>query len=141
MMNTWRLPLVDDIADDGAGTEMVSIDLLDAAELAETCHYVNDWLRGAPPAVAASLNAFGGPDAQTMLIETLERLADVLVRAVPSSTPRGVITPTPLTPGEGLGLAELLVDLAAGGFPSEPEPAGWIADDCRRWAVRLLRTR
>lgn len=124
----------------GAETEMVAIDLIDAAELADICHFVNDWLRAAPAAVNASLRAFGGPDAPALLVEASGCLADVLVRAVPSTTPQGVTTTTPLSPGEALGLAELLVDLSVDGWPADTEPARRIADDCLRWAVRLLDT-
>jgi hypothetical protein len=124
----------------GAETEMVAIELIDAAELAVTCQFVNHWMRDAPVAVMASLRAFGGPDAPAVVVEALGRLAEVLVRAVPSTTPHGVTTTTPLSPGEALGLAELLVELSVDGWPADTEPARWMADDCQRWAVRLLHT-
>jgi hypothetical protein len=124
----------------GAETEMVAIDVIDAAELADTCQFVNDWMRDAPVAVTASLRAFGGPGAPAVVVEALGRLGEVLVRAVPSTTPHGVTTTTPLSPGEALGLAELLVELSVDGWPADAEPARWIADDCQRWAVRLLHT-
>jgi hypothetical protein len=136
-MNT---PILDDPGHDRAEPEMVAIDVIDVAVLADTCRYIVDWLSGAPTAVAASLSDFGGPLAHLMLADTLDRLADALVRAVPSRTAQGVTTPTPLSPGETLGLAGFLADLAVHGWPADPDPAGWIADDCRRWARRLLRT-
>ena len=121
-------------------TEMVAVDILDAAELAEICDYVRDWIRAAPPAVSASLTRFGGPDAATILLGALGRLADALVRAVPSTTPTQAGGRTPLAPGEALGLAELLVDLAVNGWPAGGDEADYMAGDCRRWAMRLFNT-
>lgn len=120
--------------------EMVAIDVLDAAELAEICDYVRDWIDGAPPAVNASLTRFAGLDAQATLLEALARLGDALVHAVPSVSPTTVHCPTPLGPGERRGLGELLVDLAVNRWPSDGDHAEAMADDCRRWAVRLFDT-
>jgi hypothetical protein len=126
--------------DTDADIEMVAVDMLDAAELAEVCDYLRDWIGGAPPAVNASLTRFGGPDAKAILLETLARLADTLVRAVPSVSPTSVTSPTPLAPGETLGLVELLVELAGNRWPADADHAQAMADDCHRWAARLLNT-
>jgi hypothetical protein len=130
--------------DTGTGTgtdiDMVVLDMLDVAELAEMCDYLRDWIGGAPPAVHASLTRFGGPDAKAILLETLARLADNLVRAVPSVSPTSAPSPTPLAPGETLGLVELLVELAANRWPADADHAQALADDCHRWAARLLNT-
>ena len=123
-----------------ADTEFVAVDILDAAEMAEVCDYVRVWICGAPPAVTASLARFGGPDARATLFEALGRLADALTRAVPSVTPTRVGRLTPLAPGEALGLAELLVDLAVNGWPADPDHADCMSGDCRRWAMRLFKT-
>jgi hypothetical protein len=126
--------------DTDADIEMVAVDMLDAAELAEVCDYLRDWIGGAPPAVNASLTRFGGPDAKAILLEALTRLADTLVRAVPSVSPTSVPSPTPLAPGETLGLVELLVELAANRWPADADHAQAMADDCHRWAARLVNT-
>ena len=118
---------------------MVVVDILDAAEMAEICDYLPDWISGAPPAVSASLSRFGGPDAKAILLEALARLADSLVRAVPSLSPT-VPSSTPLTPGETLGLVDLLVELAPNRWPADADHAQALADDCHRWAARLLNT-
>jgi hypothetical protein len=68
---------------------MVAIDVIDVAVLADTCRYIVDWLSGAPTSVAASLSDFGGPLAHLMLADTLDRLADALVRAVRRGRRRG----------------------------------------------------
>jgi hypothetical protein len=119
---------------------MVALDMLDAVELAEICEYVRDWIGGAPPAVSSSLARFGGPDAQAILLEALARLTDSLVRAVPQVTPRRVSVAAALNPSEALGLAEMVLDLAVGHWPSEPAASDALEDDCRRWALRLART-
>jgi hypothetical protein len=130
-----------DITDtDSADIEMVVFDILDAAEMAEVCDYVRDWIGGAPPAVTASLARFGGPDAKAILLETLGRLADVLVRAVPSVSPTSVPSPMALAHGETLGLVDLLVELAANRWPTDAEHAQALAGDCHRWAARLVNT-
>ena len=121
-------------------TDMVVLDLLDVAELAEICDYLRDWIGGAPPAVHASLTRFGGPDAKAVLLEALTRLADTLVRAVPSVSPTSAPASTPLAPGETLGLVELLVELAGNRWPADADHAEALADDCHRWAARLLNT-
>ena len=121
-------------------TDMVVLDLLDVAELAEICDYLRDWIGGAPPAVHTSLTRFGGPDAKAILLEALTRLADTLVRAVPSTSPTSAPSPTPLAPGETLGLVELLVELAANRWPADADHAQAMADDCHQWAARLLTT-
>ncbi len=118
---------------------MVVVDILDAAEMAEICEYLADWISGAPPAVSASLSRFGGPDAKAILLEALARLADSLVRAVPSPSP-AVPSSTPLAPGETLGLVDLLVELAANRWPADADHAQAMADNCHRWAARLLNT-
>lgn len=120
--------------------EMVAIDMLDAAELAEICAYVRDWIDGAPPAVTASLTRFAGVDAPGALLEALARLGDALIFAVPSVSPTLLHRPAPLGPGERRGLAELLVDLAVNGWPIDGDHAEAMADDCRRWAMRLFAT-
>ena len=122
------------------GIDMVAVDMLDVAELAEICDYLRDWIGGAPPAVSASLTRFGGPDAKAIMLEALARLADSLVRAVPSVSPTSVPPPTPLAPGETLGLVELLVELAGNRWPADADHAQAMADDCHRWAARLLNT-
>lgn len=129
-----------DITDTDTDIEMVVLDILDAAEMAEICEYLRDWIDGAPPAVSASLTRFGGPGAKAILLEALARLADTVVRAVPSPSPTSVPSPTPLSPGETLGLAELLVDLAVNRWPADADHAQAVADDCHRWAARLLDT-
>jgi hypothetical protein len=126
--------------DTDADIDMVVLDILDAAEMAEICHYLRDWIGGAPRAVSASLTRFGGPDAKAIMLEALARLADTLVRAVPSVSPTSVQSPKPLAPGETLGLVELLVELAANRWPADAYHAQAMADDCHRWAARLLNT-
>jgi hypothetical protein len=120
--------------------DMVTLDILDAVEMAEICDYVRDWICGAPPAVTASLARFGGPDAKAILLEALGRLADSLVRAVPSPSPTSVPSPMPLAHGETLGLVDLLVELGANRRPTDAEQARALAGDCHRWAARLLNT-
>jgi hypothetical protein len=120
--------------------DMVAVDMLDVAELAEVCDYLRDWIGGAPPAVHASLTRFGGPDAPAILLEALTRLADTLVRAVPSVSPTSAPSSTPLATGETLGLVELLVELAGNRWPADADHAEALADDCHRWAARLLNT-
>jgi hypothetical protein len=129
-----------DITDTDTDIEMVVLDILDAAEMAEICDYLRDWIGGAPPAVSASLTRFGGPDAKAIMLEALARLADRLVRAVPSPSPTSVPSPTPLAPGERLGLVELLVELAGNRWPADADHAQALADDCHRWAARLGNT-
>lgn len=128
------------ITDTHTDIEMVVLDILDAAEIAETCDYLRDWIVGAAPAVNASLTRFGGPGAKAILLEALARLADTVVRAVPSVSPTPVPCPTPLAPGETLGLVELLVELAGNRWPADADHAQAMADDCQRWAARLLNT-
>jgi hypothetical protein len=123
-----------------ADIDMVALDILDAAELAEICDYLSDWIGGAPEAVTTSLTRFGGPDAKPILLEALSRLADTLVRTVPSVSPTSVPSPTPLAQGETLGLVELLVDLSGNRWPVDADHAQAMADDCHRWAARLLNT-
>jgi len=119
-------------------TVMVGIDMLDAAELAEICDYVAEWIRGAPPAVVDSLARFGAScEAPTILVEELERFSDLLVRLVPSVSPAKISPTAPLGPGEALGLAELLIGLAIDGWPADPDHAQALDHDCRRWALRL----
>jgi hypothetical protein len=119
-------------------TEMVGIDMLDAAELAEICEYVSCWIRQAPPAVTDSLVRYGAScDAPTILLEALEHFSDLLVRLVPSLTPTTVDLTAPLGAGEALGLAELLIELALRGWPSDADHAEALEHDCRRWALRL----
>jgi hypothetical protein len=121
--------------------EMVGIDMLDAAELAEICDYVADWIRGAPPVVGESLACFGASgDARMILLEALDHFGALLVRLVPSVSPTRVRSLTPLAPGEALGLAQLLVDLAVNGWPADGDEADCMAGDCRSWAVRLFNT-
>ena len=116
----------------------VGIDMLDAAELAEICDYVAEWIRGAPPAVADSLARFGASrEAPTILLEELERFSNLLVRLVPSVSPAKISPTAPLGPGEALGLAELLIGLAIDGWPADPDHAQALDHDCRRWALRL----
>ena len=129
-----------DITDTYTDIEMVVVDIADAAEMAEICDYLREWIVGAPPAVNASLTRFGGPGAKAILVEALARLADTLVRAVPSVSPTSVPCPTPLAPGETLGLVELLVDLAGNRWPTDADAAQAMADDCHHWAARLLNT-
>lgn len=129
-----------DITDTDTDIEMVVLDIGDAAEMAEICDYLRDWIGGAPPAVSASLTRFGGPDATAIMLEALARLADRLVRAVPSISPTSVPSPTPLTPGETAGLVELLVELAANRWPADADHAQAMADDCHQWAARLANT-
>ena len=124
----------------GTGTGMVALDMLDVVELAEICDYLRDWIGGAPPAVSASLTRFGGPDAQAILLEALARLAGSLLRAVPQVAPDRVSVATPLSPTEALGLAEMVLDLAVGHWPTDPASSDALEDDCRRWALRLART-
>ena len=126
--------------DPDTDTDMVVLDLLDVAELAEVCDYLRDWIGGAPPAVHASLTRFGGPDAKAVLFEALTRLADTLVRAVPSVSPTSAPSSRPLATGETLGLVELLVELAGNRWPADADHAEALADDCHRWAARLLNT-
>jgi hypothetical protein len=117
---------------------MVGIDMLDAAELAEICDYLAEWIRGAPPAVADSLARFGASsDASTILLEELERFATLLIRLVPSPSPAKISPTAPLGPGEALGLAELLIGLAIDGWPTDPDHGEALEHDCRRWALRL----
>lgn len=119
-------------------TVVVGIDMLDAAELAEICDYVAEWIRGAPPAVAHSLARFGAScEAPAILLEELERFSDLLVRLVPSVSPAKISPTAPLGAGEALGLAELLIGLAIDGWPADPDHAQALEHDCRRWALRL----
>jgi hypothetical protein len=138
MTHTHRTDTPTDTTD--ADIDMVVLDILDAAEMAEICDYLRDWIGGAPPAVNASLTRFGGPQAKAILVEALTRLADILVRAVPSPTPTSVPSPMPLARGETLGLVELLVELSGNRWPADAERAQAKADDCHRWAARLLNT-
>ncbi len=74
-------------------TQMVGIDTLDAAELAELCEYVADWIKQAPVTVIESLVRFGASaHAPDILLDDLGRFADLLVRLVPvgstADTPR-----------------------------------------------------
>lgn len=64
--------------------ELVGIDVLDAVQLAELCLHLNDWIAGAPDTVVASLVAFGGDDAEDLLINELDHFADLLARLVPT---------------------------------------------------------
>jgi len=128
------------MTDTHTDTEMVAIDILDAAELAEICAYLRDWIDGAPPAVNASLTRFAGIDAPATLLEALARLGDALIFAVPSVSPTLLHRPAPLGPGERRGLGELLVDLAVNGWPIDGDHAEAMAGDCRRWAMRLFDT-
>lgn len=117
---------------------MVGIDMLDAAELAEICDYVAEWIRGAPAAVGESLARFGASvQAPTILLEELERFATLLIRLVPSPSPVKVSITAPLGPGEALGLAKLLITLAIDAWPTDPDHAEALVHDCRRWALRL----
>jgi hypothetical protein len=119
-------------------TIMVGIDMLDAAELAEICEYISGWIRQAPKAVSNSLARFGAHrDAPAILLEALDGFAQSLVRLMPSISPTIPTTEIPLGPGEALGLAELLTDLAEFGWPADPDHAEAMRTDCRRWAARL----
>jgi hypothetical protein len=122
--------------------EMVGIAIDDAAELSEVCRYAIDWIKGAPPEVKASLRRFGASAfAPSVLIEALNRFSDLLLRAVPSTSPTPVMPgclSTPLGAGEAIGLAEILLDLAIDGWPADPGHAEALSHDCRRWAVRLM---
>lgn len=119
-------------------TTMVGVDMLDAAELAEICDYVACWITNAPADVTDSLVRHGAScDAPKILVEDLERFSDLLVRLVPSVTPTRVGVTVPLGPGEALGLAELLINLAIHGWPTDRDRADTLEHDCRRWALRL----
>jgi hypothetical protein len=127
-----------DIDIDTNDIEMVGIDMLDAAELAEICDYMADWIRGAPPVVGESLARFGASgDARMILLEELDRFGALLVRLVPSVSPAKVSVTAPLGPGEALGLAELVITLAIDGWPTDPDRSEALEHDCRRWALRL----
>jgi hypothetical protein len=122
--------------------QMVGIDLADVAELACTCEFLRDWIRQAPGEVTQSLARHGAsPDTPAVVVEALERFADLLVRLVPCISPTRARAdrPTPLGPGEALGLGELLIELAANGWPADAAHAEAMEDDCRRWALRLTR--
>lgn len=121
-------------------TQLVGIDILDAAELSEICSYLGAWIQDAPDEVTASLHAFGGQGARHRLTEALGHYADLLGRLVPSGSPQLPHGAAPLGPGEALGLAELLSDLAEGGWPADPDHALAVEDDCRHWALRLVAT-
>lgn len=117
---------------------MVGIDMLDVVELAEICEYLSEWIRQAPPAVTCHLARFGAhPDAPAFLLEALDRFAGSLMRLVPSVSPTLPNQEIPLGPGEALGLAELLTDLAERGWPGDPDHSQALKTDCRRWAARL----
>jgi hypothetical protein len=64
------------------GTEhtTVGIELADAAELAELCGYLVEWIAGASPVVHESLRSFGGAGAPECVTEALRRFAALLVR-------------------------------------------------------------
>lgn len=123
----------------GPGTQMVAIDVVEAAEAAATCSYVRDWLRACPKAADSLVRFTASPAAPAVLVAALDRLVGLLGRLVPSVSPDRVTTSAPLGPGEALGLAELLVDLAGHRWPADPGQGEALEDDCRRWALRLLR--
>lgn len=50
-------------------TGSVTLNLLDAMELSEVLDYLNDWLRGANPAVHDDLHRFGGDQQASQLIQ------------------------------------------------------------------------
>jgi hypothetical protein len=121
-----------------ADAEMVGIDILDAAELAEICDYLGEWITHAPTEVTDSLARHGAsPAAPQLVLDALARFAELLVRLVPSVSPVHVSTTAPLGPGEALGLAELLIELAINGWPTDEGHVEALEHDLRRWALRL----
>lgn len=131
---------IDADTDMDTDVDMITLDMLDAVEMAEVCDYLRDWIVGAPKAVTESLTRFGGPDAKAIVLEALGRLADVVVRAVPCVCPTSVPSPMPLASGETLGLVELLVTLATNRWPTDADRARAMASACHHWAARLLNT-
>ncbi len=119
--------------------QLVGIDILDAAELAEICQYITAWITQAPAAVTHSLSRHGAStDAPAILLDALRHYSNLLERLVPSTSPDHVTTTAPLGPGEAIGLAEFLSDLAINGWPTDPEHIDALRDDCRRWALRMI---
>lgn len=126
------------MTDTNAEMTMVGIDMLEAGELAEICEYLACWIRQGPKAVSNSLARFGAHnDAPAILLEALDHFAESLVRLVPSISPTVPNAEIPLGPGEALGLAELLTDVAELAWPADPDHAEAMRTDCRRWAARL----
>jgi hypothetical protein len=119
-------------------TDLVGIDVLDAVELSEICTYVADWVRAAPRSVRASLVRHGAsPDAPTVLVCSLERFAEDLLR-LPGARPRAE-APEPLSATEAEELGLVLLYVAYRGWPEDPHHAACLVEDCRGWAARLAR--
>jgi hypothetical protein len=68
-------------------TELVGIDVVEAATLGELCCYLAEWLSSAPAAVQASLRRFGGNEAAQIVTEGLAGFADLLLRLLPGVGP------------------------------------------------------
>lgn len=119
--------------------QLVAIDILNAAELAEICQYLTAWITQAPAEVTDSLSRFGAsPDAPAILLDALHHYGHLLERLVPSTSPDHVTTIASLSPGEAIGLAEFLIDLAINGWPPNPTHDETTRHDCRRWALRMV---
>jgi hypothetical protein len=59
---------------------VLSVEVIDAVELAEILDYIGEWLTDAAPAVTASLIDYGGgPDAPHILLEALARHSRALL--------------------------------------------------------------
>ena len=70
-------------------TQLVGIDILDAAELAEICQYITAWITQAPAAVTNSLSRHGAStDAPAILLDALRHYSDLLESLVPLHKPR-----------------------------------------------------
>lgn len=116
----------------------VGIDILDAAELADTCHYLTAWIAQAPAEVTDNLARFTtNDDALAVLLDALGYYTNLLDRLIPTAIPNHD-TASPLSPGGTIGLAEILTDLAANGWPTDPHHAQTLRHDCRHWALRIL---
>ena len=123
---------------DDLSPELVAINIVDAAEIAEICGYITAWITQAPAPVTESLARFGADrDAPAILLDALARFGDLLVRLVPSTTPTNPTTTAPLGPGEAIGLSEFLINLAINDWPTDPSHIETIQHDCRRWALRM----
>jgi len=118
--------------------QLVAIDILDAAEIAEMCQYLTAWITQAPAEVTDSLARFAAsPHAPAILLDALHHYRRLLERLVPTTSPDHVTTIAPLGPGEAVGLAEFLIDLAKNGWPPDPAHDEATQHDCRRWALRM----